>query len=1157
MVSISAYAVETDSIYYSLPSQNQGHFLTAKKLFANPNGGVWVQDIYNHIHFYDGQHLLPKSSSILDINPEQVTYLEGDFWYFQNNHLYRKAPSGKKRLVFSLPSNSKFKKMGQSNGLLWLYSAHFFHSVDPKTGKTISYPIQRITQGSIDENTVIQGAVFYDSRWLISTKTSLYYLSRNGVKRATPDSFSNISQLVLDKKHRQLLVGTDQHLFRLDLNKHPLQRQTLAKGQVQAVLVTDDGYWIGTRKGLYMYSFETQTLSSIQANYQDDYALSNNTILALASDNKSGIWIATTKGVNYYSTVSTVFNRIRFGDGATTLLPYSHINQLQIVNDGTIWIATNLGLFSAMPKEKNGRNKIKKVVDGNTVNLRVNEGLVWFTQGDRLFKLDAATNQIEEMNQDAKWYGNKITHLAITEHGTIWLSTGKGLYRYFPNQRKGQDFGKSWMVDKYGPSDITELYTGKNGAIWVGTEHGVYEYKNREVIFDANSVGYGTTTSISEFNGETLWTANSYGVRALNLKNRVSIEVPLRNRTSVPLCVAASQYGTWMTTSKGLSFYNDDTRLTKHYSAPLGVVTNEFLPDLCALSPNGEHLALGSKLGVVSASTQRLHAQDIPANTVLIGEVQANRSVIAVAPLSDQSLSIDYGQSLTLSFGILPDFDTPHLQYRLVGGQDESWIAYKGSQLTFDHLDPGKYTLELKTSSQIGSNQKGTQLFFVVNKPWYLLPWVVTLFAVMLLAVIISIIAWRSRIMVRSNFHLRRLINLKTQQLKHQSQLLITTNMQLRKQAQTRQILVKEMAGKAKQAVEGFQLQVQPPSNEFKIKHAEQLSSHALDQLEQILALHSSKAKENTFLDGQVVSLVIHTVVQGWKADIDKAGVYLEVEDLTAGCTVKVKHFNLDSVINTLIASALIRSASNQTIYLCAKLLDNELQINIEDTGNGLTEEEILEFEAHEYGLDAHTPVYNLSDTSLSAIAHMVTQSGGRFDFRTNRICHTTELSVSWPVDACQESKGIQRPVSLIGTNQSIASLENESGIPEECEGSLTLCVNTGEEIAEQDAWLNKVYGLVEKHYPNPDFGTSSAAKLLFVSERSLQRKFKSLTKGSFMDYVIKVRLEHACERLMSGQKIADIAFETGFNDPSYFSQRFKHHFGLSPSKFIENASNE
>ena len=106
------------------------------------------------------------------------------------------------------------------------------------------------------------------------------------------------------------------------------------------------------------------------------------------------------------------------------------------------------------------------------------------------------------------------------------------------------------------------------------------------------------------------------------------------------------------------------------------------------------------------------------------------------------------------------------------------------------------------------------------------------------------------------------------------------------------------------------------------------------------------------------------------------------------------------------------------------------------------------------------------------------------------------------------------------------------------------------QQLTPEEEWLQNVYQLVEKHFQDPDFGTSSAAKMLYMSERSLQRRFKSAAKRTFKDYVIEVRLEMACESLLAGVKISDVAFNSGFNDPSYFSQKFKHHFGVPPSQF-------
>ncbi|WP_194091478.1 helix-turn-helix domain-containing protein [Vibrio hibernica] len=485
----------------------------------------------------------------------------------------------------------------------------------------------------------------------------------------------------------------------------------------------------------------------------------------------------------------------------------------------------------------------------------------------------------------------------------------------------------------------------------------------------------------------------------------------------------------------------------------------------------------------------------------------------------------------------MPNFEVPQVQYRLLGSEKENWVDFQGSQLTFEHLEPGRYTLELKTMSQVGTNHSGARYSFIVSKPWYLLPSSVAIFAVLLVGSIVLLIAWRSKIVVKTNLRLRRLINLKTQQLRHQSQLLVSSNMQLRKQAQTRRILVGERVIKAKLNLDGLKdyLHKSDQKNTPALDYAEQ----ALEPLEQILSLYDNKTPECTVFDGQVVSSVVKAVVKGWQQEADKVGITLLVEDSSQGCLVKVKHFNLDMILNTLMASALIRSDANQIIHLSAKLDDGRLLIAIEDTGEGISEDEIQAFEAQEFGRVGYESQFTLSDTSLSAIAQMAEQSGGHFDFHYNQLIHRTRLSISWPVEACTPSTNIDEGACIVDTPASQQETHN---------------INKQVNNDVQNDWLDKVYQLVEKHYPDPDFSTCHAAKMLFISERSLQRKFKSLSGGSFMDYVTKVRLEKACELLISGEKISDTAFETGFNDPSYFSQRFKHYFGLSPSKFIENS---
>ncbi|MCW8327551.1 helix-turn-helix domain-containing protein [Photobacterium sp. SDRW27] len=98
--------------------------------------------------------------------------------------------------------------------------------------------------------------------------------------------------------------------------------------------------------------------------------------------------------------------------------------------------------------------------------------------------------------------------------------------------------------------------------------------------------------------------------------------------------------------------------------------------------------------------------------------------------------------------------------------------------------------------------------------------------------------------------------------------------------------------------------------------------------------------------------------------------------------------------------------------------------------------------------------------------------------------------------------------------------------------------------------WRKNVMVLVEDHFHHADFGTAAAAKALYMSERSLQRKFKQEFGMLFKDYVVQFRFEQAKLMLKQGDRISDVALSCGFNEPSYFSTRFKAHFGITPSQY-------
>lgn len=101
--------------------------------------------------------------------------------------------------------------------------------------------------------------------------------------------------------------------------------------------------------------------------------------------------------------------------------------------------------------------------------------------------------------------------------------------------------------------------------------------------------------------------------------------------------------------------------------------------------------------------------------------------------------------------------------------------------------------------------------------------------------------------------------------------------------------------------------------------------------------------------------------------------------------------------------------------------------------------------------------------------------------------------------------------------------------------------------------FLQKVKGVLEKHYSNPQFSVEDLGKEVGLSTRHLLLKLKSLINQSPVEYIREFRLKKAAH-LLSSQKatISEIAYETGFNDLSYFGKCFSKQYKMSPSAYVK-----
>ncbi len=91
----------------------------------------------------------------------------------------------------------------------------------------------------------------------------------------------------------------------------------------------------------------------------------------------------------------------------------------------------------------------------------------------------------------------------------------------------------------------------------------------------------------------------------------------------------------------------------------------------------------------------------------------------------------------------------------------------------------------------------------------------------------------------------------------------------------------------------------------------------------------------------------------------------------------------------------------------------------------------------------------------------------------------------------------------------------------------------------------------IQSHYSNPDLNLNSLCSYLGISTSHFSSVFKEATGQTFMEVLIRTRMDKARELLENTTlKNYEIAEKVGFADPHYFSISFKKATGKSPTEY-------
>jgi len=104
-----------------------------------------------------------------------------------------------------------------------------------------------------------------------------------------------------------------------------------------------------------------------------------------------------------------------------------------------------------------------------------------------------------------------------------------------------------------------------------------------------------------------------------------------------------------------------------------------------------------------------------------------------------------------------------------------------------------------------------------------------------------------------------------------------------------------------------------------------------------------------------------------------------------------------------------------------------------------------------------------------------------------------------------------------------------------------------------EEKFLADLMNCVDKIWHKPNVKVSNFSKELGYSKSQLYRKLVNLTGKSPNNFIRDIRLKNALKQLHEQKgNISEVAYESGFNSPAYFSKCFLDKYGILPSKYIQ-----
>ena len=666
------------------------------------------------------------------------------------------------RSVFSVVcSDQEVWALDSYKGKIWYVNGNTIYWIDEQTAERKLYM-------NLDLENSAKDLVVSEDKIYIGHRNGIYCIDRKTKQYTNVLSDKQVNYL-FKSSNGALWIGTYMHgLYWMDKNDivHKVSFNEESKKGVKSLQIrsfiedNDHNVWFGSFDGLYKYDVSTDEYRLIQVP-QNVGGLTHPSVYSLYKDKQGYIWVGTYYGgVNYFNPRKDAFVLYEYDLVADKDLHYSYIGEMALDVNGHLWTTTDGGGVNCM----NDKWEVKKQFTSGKKNSLLHNNVKGIAYDSIRQCMYIATYLGGLSRYDMKWdrFYNYLTdyqssNLVPSSIVNFIKLRGDKLYTmavngFFILDLKTQQFKHIPAPDNYNlgfeVDESGNLYLlGWGSVFYVNvnnpSENSVISLKEKGCL--------SIPTNILLRDDALIVSTLGSGVYHINLKTKdISVYTKENGKLPSDYCyniTLSNKNDILITSDKGVTYYNP--RIDKISTIDFSNIfpSNKIIQACGLMCAEDGTIFVGGTEGVVTFNLNEFHKEK---RSIEITDFYFSNLTIEGVPIQpgDESCILEKSMPFTSNIALRHDQNNLKIEFAIsdyemkladlsfhykMDGLSSDWIRTDEKNIQFNNLNPGRYTLHvaLVDNSHV---VKEISLAIKVASPWYnsWIAWIVYLLLVSL-----------------------------------------------------------------------------------------------------------------------------------------------------------------------------------------------------------------------------------------------------------------------------------------------------------------------------------------------------------------------------------------------------------------------------------------